>query len=448
MTFKRDHHQIRPVRAASRAAILRDRCRAEDGQSLVITVIVMAALLLMAALAIDASTWYQNHHQAQVAADAAALAGANCMADNGSPSTCAQTAANIASANGLPVPASSINVNTTAGTVSVGETFSAPSFFAKAAGIGSATIRADAVASYTTGSTQCTGADASTGECYAIFSMSDSCSTSTPSGTSGEPVYLNGGGYDMIGGIWSNGAMYLGGGGSTFHGVIDYGSTCSPPNPGAGTFDNGSPQPVTATTTWPINYATDFPACSGSTCNASGTPDWCSKSSPNFTFTYSSQPVTGNIYCAYGTGNKANPATWTGTIDFTGGGYSSSYLADTYVAGSITTDAGGMSFEPCGWSASGYSASGCARGIPAPATTNYPLFYAVGGGTPIAEVGGSFNYNGDIFAPNGEAKITGGSDTFTFIEAQTVELVSGGIKGDGPIDGGGGSSTGTDQLTQ
>jgi len=57
--------------------------RHEGGQSLVIVILAMTLIVAIAALAIDVSQWYATRHQAQVAADAAALAGANCMADGG-----------------------------------------------------------------------------------------------------------------------------------------------------------------------------------------------------------------------------------------------------------------------------------------------------------------------------------------------------------------------------
>ena len=55
------------------------RCE-QSGQSLIIVALAMTAMLGMAAIGIDVSTWYQKHHQAQVVADAAALAAANCLA--------------------------------------------------------------------------------------------------------------------------------------------------------------------------------------------------------------------------------------------------------------------------------------------------------------------------------------------------------------------------------
>ena len=53
------------------------------GQAMVIAAAAMFVVMLMAALAIDTAAGYQRRHQAQVAADAASLAAANCLADAG-----------------------------------------------------------------------------------------------------------------------------------------------------------------------------------------------------------------------------------------------------------------------------------------------------------------------------------------------------------------------------
>lgn len=57
--------------------------RDESGQSLLVIVISMSLIVGLAAFAIDAANWFVARHQAQVSADAAVLAGANCMADGG-----------------------------------------------------------------------------------------------------------------------------------------------------------------------------------------------------------------------------------------------------------------------------------------------------------------------------------------------------------------------------
>ena len=49
-------------------------------QSVVVVVISMTLIFAVAAFAIDVGQWFAKHHQAQVSADAAALAAANCLA--------------------------------------------------------------------------------------------------------------------------------------------------------------------------------------------------------------------------------------------------------------------------------------------------------------------------------------------------------------------------------
>ncbi len=61
--------------------ILRRARREESGQSLIIVAFAMVVVIGISAMAIDVASWYVKHHQAQVVADAAALAAANCLAN-------------------------------------------------------------------------------------------------------------------------------------------------------------------------------------------------------------------------------------------------------------------------------------------------------------------------------------------------------------------------------
>jgi len=56
--------------------------RHESGQSLVVVVLALIVIMGVSALAIDVSGWFATRHHAQVAADAAALAAANYMANS------------------------------------------------------------------------------------------------------------------------------------------------------------------------------------------------------------------------------------------------------------------------------------------------------------------------------------------------------------------------------
>jgi Flp pilus assembly protein TadG len=113
----------------------------ERGQSLALITIFMMSLLGMAALAIDAGSWYQDKRHLQDDADAAALAGAAYI-----PSGTATTSA-TANFNKNKLSGETAAVTTPAAdTVTVTATYPAASYFAKLFGITSATITATATA--------------------------------------------------------------------------------------------------------------------------------------------------------------------------------------------------------------------------------------------------------------------------------------------------------------
>jgi hypothetical protein len=123
----------------------------ERGQALILVVVSMVVIFGMAAFAIDVAGWYQKHHQAQVSADAAALAAANCLATKSCSSTAANgdaynTAASYAATNG--VPAQSVTIG--GGYVTVTTSTAAPLAFAGGFGL-HPNVSASAVASYRPG---------------------------------------------------------------------------------------------------------------------------------------------------------------------------------------------------------------------------------------------------------------------------------------------------------
>jgi Flp pilus assembly protein TadG len=118
-----------------------NRSLSEHGQSLVLITVFMMSLLGMAALAIDAGSWYQDRRHIQNDADAAALAGAaNIPAGTGSTSASAQFDKNKMSGEtaSITTPA--------ADTITVTASYTASSFFAKLFGQSSAAISATATA--------------------------------------------------------------------------------------------------------------------------------------------------------------------------------------------------------------------------------------------------------------------------------------------------------------
>ena len=130
------------------------RSLSERGQSLALITVFMMSLLGMAALAIDAGSWYQTKRAVQAAADSAALAGASQLPAGW---TTAQTAAQTEyshNGNGSDTVTYQNTANLTTGdTVKVTASRVSTSFFAKLFGFTSANITATAsatVESYTT----------------------------------------------------------------------------------------------------------------------------------------------------------------------------------------------------------------------------------------------------------------------------------------------------------
>jgi Flp pilus assembly protein TadG len=426
--------------------LLRRFRREQRGAVLVIVAAAMMGMIGMAALAIDAGSWYQVQRRAQSAADAAALAGAQ---DLPTSTTAARADAIAYAATDLPgAPAPTVTFPT--GTsIKVVIATTAPSFI-KLFGFNSANVSATSVAAETGPATTCATAG---NACDAVFAMNSSCT--------GTPVVF-GGGTHITGGTASNGSLNVGGGGSSF-GPTTYGngSSCTVSPTGyageSNTFTSG-PTAQAAVTTWPVNYATDFPACTpgtGGTCTGpGGTPSFCTQASTATSWTlntYNTPYVTsGNIYCDVGSGTAGTPTTWNGAISVAGGPVESSF-----VGGSVTIG-GGTTLTACGYAASGYTVSGCSAAVPTPTTTNYPLIYAVGTATSaptstsatINNAGGGGAFTGDMFAPNGTIYM-GGGDSTTFMEAQQVAVPGGGFTGDGPSDtGSGGGSSGSEALLQ
>lgn len=415
---------------------------------LILTALLLTALLASAALAIDLGSFYSAQTKAQSAADAAALAAAQDLGGSGS-ATATSDGTTIALTNypGATVTVAEPTTNEAKVTVNA----SSPSFFGKALGLTSARISASATAAVTGGSRICTSASIS---CLSIFAMSTSCTTN--------PVNFTGGGDDITGGVWSNGSISVGGGGSDF-GAVNYGngSGCKV-SPSEYEQQNNSftsgPTASPPQTTWPIDYSKDFPACGGSgepactgPCDvsttpcpaANKTPSFCTQSSNATSWTLDSwYPYTlqsGNIYCGVGTGTASKPSTWNGQISANQSG--STAIEATYVAGSFVIG-GGSILTACGYSISGYKASGCSSSVPSPQTPNYPLVY-VTSTSGFSYPGGGGALTGDVFAPAGPITWDGGGTTVTgMLEGQTVTWEGGGMTGDGPPAGSFGSTSG------
>ena len=123
------------------------RGRDESGQSTVVVVLFMAAILGMAALVIDVGGWFRGDRAVQATADAAALAGAQALP--GSPGQAKQLALDYADKNGGGVTPADVTVSTTVltnDTITVTGHRTSPGFFARVFGVSSATAGKRAVA--------------------------------------------------------------------------------------------------------------------------------------------------------------------------------------------------------------------------------------------------------------------------------------------------------------
>jgi Flp pilus assembly protein TadG len=441
----------------------------ETGQSLVLIAIMMSVIFGVAALAVDAASWMQRHHQAQVVADSAALAAANCLANpgtasgsielngssqplpacsNGTDTTDASTVAqDYAKANGLTIttPSSQITFDTSTDHVTVSATATSPGFFSNLFGIHSTTQTAGSQAKWTTASnSSCSSAGSS---CAAVFAMGSSCSN-TGSQPGGSPIIFSGSGDTLNGLVHSNGSIYEAGGGSQTLGPTTFGngSGCEvdTDHESGDTWNGSSTIPTTGEapiTTWPEDYTTVVTACGGGLTYActgpGGTPSYCTKAAANFTFgSGQTTPISGQVWCATGTGTASTPSTWNGLFDFQS---SATTLTGNWIGGTVDLDENGWTLSP--------------------QLTSFPLLYATGSGNcssgtngGVCMTGGSQTVNGSIFAPNGWIEFNGGSSTTTnFLEAQTIYFNGGSnhIIGSGPTSlSGGGVTAGADSLTQ
>jgi Flp pilus assembly protein TadG len=399
---------------------LERRAADQSGVVLALVAIMMVSFLGMVALAIDLGSYWQAQRQAQAAADAGALAGAQDLA--AVPGSAGADATTYAQTN---VPGATVNADTasTTNVITVKVSSPTPVFFGRFLNLFSQNVSARAVAGRTAG-TSCSSPVAGSSACDAIFAKDSTC---TDTGIS-----ITGGGVDLTGGIQSNGSASTVGMGNNgvLSGPLLVGNT-------SGCAWNGNTGGASAATHapaawWPIDYSLDFPACAGAACTGpSSTPSYCTQAWTSAT-AWAVSPASGNIYCDVGTGTAGNPSTWTGQINVSVG---SGTMKATYVAGSVSlsSSAGAIS-QPCGYAASGYLSSGCTAAVPKPATTNYPIIYAASSSsTAITVAGGNGTIDGDLFALNGTVNFGGGqTSSLGFIEGNKVVVSGGGLSGDGP----------------
>lgn len=415
-----DAQKTQKASPSRRRSLLRD----ESGQSLVVVVIAMFTIIAFAAMAIDLSAWYQKHHQAQVAADSAALAAANCEASGKcNDATATQTAVSYAATNsGVTIPSNDVTIANK--TVTVTTPLPAPSFFAAAVSgaFGNTKQTAVAKASWATYGTAC--GSGGNPRCAFIFANDNSCSGA------GVTITTNGSSASLTGSVISNSN-------------ISWSSAGTPASTAYATENvncggaNGSDWSGKTTYTvspywpndWPINYANVYPPCgTGLTYQCTGpggTPSYCTKAAANFGSAsgYTAFSTTSQFYCAYGTStNYKDPTTWNGTINVTSGFTAST---STFIGGTISISST-LSLGPY----SGSNLLAWATGTADSSTT------CSANAVDLEGSGNSGTISGDLFAPNGGACVNiGGNEAYSgFIQANDVVYSSHGTDtGKGPI---------------
>jgi Flp pilus assembly protein TadG len=408
---------------------LRRRVAQEQGAVIVVVAVSLIVFLGFAALAIDLGSLYRSQRQAQAAADAGALAAAD---DLGSSSSTAAPGdgTNYATTN-YPGSSPTVSVSTNGTQVTVKDTATTKLPLAGLLGIPTGTVSATAVAGAGPGSPCVTP---TSGTCYAIFASDTTCG-------SGHGITMSGAGNTITGIVHSNGSLNLSGGNQTLGATTVNSPLSSCYTNGGSTGDtfDGAAQPtaVAPIATWPDDFSQVLTPCSSAgpiTCTGpNGTPSYGTQAAATFTFGSGDATLaSGNVYCAYGSGggvNVANPATWTGSIDFQSAplGSSSSPIQGTWVGGTITIDH------------KSYLSTQTT-------TPTYPLFYATTGNITMSA--GSDQLNGAIFDPNGTITFSGAGSTANFLEGKDVTFDGGNFSGDGPTVPSGGTTGGGVALLQ
>lgn len=240
----------------------------ERGQVIVLVVVMFVVLLGFGALVIDIGSWYLGKRQAQAAADAGALAGAQYLpSDFADATSMAQSyvTKNLSDAQATITPGYSGNPNQ----IEVKVHINRPSFFAGIFGIHTVGINMRAVATSSGGTTPA-----------AIFAYNSSCGNN-------QGLSISGSSETIGGAIISNGNFNVSGG-SNYAGYATAGgpSSCAPKISGTGNRfpTNGTPASHTDLIPWPAYFTT-----SNFTCNFSAA---------NFTFSTSNVTIPSGVYCA------------------------------------------------------------------------------------------------------------------------------------------------------
>jgi hypothetical protein len=445
----------------------------ERGQSLILILVAMATVIIITAFAIDVARWYQKRHQAQVAADAAALAAANCL----STQTCTNPSAagdagvlasNYANTNSVPLSAVSFDSANKLVTVTTATT--------QKGAISSVTgnIQASAVASWAGGPLA-----------LSFFSANEGCGTGS---ASGEPLGLfidqNGGGNTSVSGMHANGEYYNANdsGSATYNGTVSgntgngsstgayscnggVNTSCKRKDAGSATGDcweNKSNINVNSSG----NSYLPYPVCynlPGSTSTPQPNPPGCTNSSigggstvtcqfptNGYWTTDTSAPagdqITGpGVYCIGSAGNIST--------SYSGSPACNTITSTSHAVGSIYVDATILS------NLNGYEFVGpcvflnAAKGTMSGPASN-PLIYGTSNTTTSGTIDVSIvtpnsqstTLNGTVYDPSGSVQFTGNNAFIGFVESQNIW-----VNGNNSVTGNGPSSPnqpGSDTLTQ
>jgi hypothetical protein len=396
--------------------------RQDHGQSIVVVVISMTLIIAVAAFAVDVGLWLEKHHQAQVTADAAALAAANYMSNGGTAGSAVGYAETYASDNNLPITDSNVVVDTANKTVAVTVPTTGPRVFAGIALGSGPSISARAVASWRLQDCSVAGSN-----CAFIYAGDNVCS-----GNTGVTDTLNGGTINhgitiaksgtgnsqaITGDVISASSITTDVNGNPHFGVAVYSDatgcgsystrgnapTPNSPNP----YSNMYPRAVTSL--FPIDYRLIYAAC-----GATSTKFGVVQCDPNTHYpTYCTQVgvstvsvvTTNAIYCNAGSsGTPGDPSTWNGTINVSSGGNA------TFIAGTVDISIGNSTLGPAaGNQLLAYGAE-CNASTTPPATC--PTTGATTTTSPAIALtyGGNGTVTGDLFAPAGVID-TGGAGT-------------------------------------
>ncbi len=190
---------------------LRVRLSKEAGQTLVLFVFALAALMGFTALSIDVGLVFVARRDMQNAADAAALAGARELED--SPAAAIAMAQQYASANGVDLTDPSYTFEATTpyqgdpGKIEVKVSREVDFLFARALGLDFASVPARAVAEATV--------VPGTSGTYAVLALDTNCQ-------SADQILIPGSGSVITGGVHSNSDLQVSGSDNTFNSAVTY----------------------------------------------------------------------------------------------------------------------------------------------------------------------------------------------------------------------------------